>query len=623
MRRSALVSAALLALSCGARTSLSPSGDTETLTGGASGVDGSGGSSTGDTSTGSTGQPLPPQRELDKLDILLSVDDSISMADKQHLLKLAIPDLIGRLANPYCVDDGRREFPELTPPAGEPCPPGPNGQALEREFLPVSDVHVGLVTSTLGDAGVLGAPSNRAHLLGSFHPDLRGLPGITEHGFLAWDPDQAQAEFERDVATMTESVGERGSGFEAPLEAWYRFLVEPAPYQGFAYSPCPDDPGVECVAEQGIDAELLDQRRAFLRPDSVVVIIVLSDEDDCSPRIEPTNWQFFWVRDPLERGTRACDVNPNDPCCIACGATPPVGCDIDPTCATDPLSSASTNLRCNEQKRRFGRDILQPVERYRAALTARKLCPERADLADTGSCSELVDNPLFVDLERGGPAARTPEAVFLTFIVGVPWHDLATDPLRLLDPNEDGLVYKSAAQMDGDGTWDLLIGDSFAPPLDPLMLTSVEPRSGIHPITGETIAGASAWPIVNSINGHDRTIPEQDDLQYACTFPLPEIRDCATVVDRPCDCTEPVRGKSPDNPMCQDPTTGVYSTFQHSGKAYPGQRHVALARELGDNAVLSSICARNTQDATRTDYAYRPTVAALVQRIAPILQQPE
>ncbi|HEY6725888.1 MAG TPA: hypothetical protein VI197_17765 [Polyangiaceae bacterium] len=586
------------------------------MTGGTGATSGSG--------AGGTGEPLPPQRELDKLDILLSVDDSISMADKQRLLKLAIPDLIGRLANPYCVDASRREFPDLTPAAGEPCPPGPSGQLLEREFLPVSDVHVGLVTSTLGAAGVIGAASNRAHLLGSFRTDLFGLPGMTEHGFLAWNPNQPQTEFEQDVATMTESVGETGSGFEAPLEAWYRFLVDPAPARGFVYTPCPDDPGLECPAEDGIDTELLDQRRAFLRPDSVVVIIVLSDEDDCSPRIEPTNWKFFQERIPLQRGARACDVNPNDPCCVPCGVAPPAGCETDPTCATDPVSTEHTNLRCYEQKRRFGWEILQPLARYRAALSASKLCPERADLADTGTCSELVDNPLFVDLERGGPAARTPAAVFFTAIVGVPWHDLATDPLRLLDPNEDGLVYKSAAEMDSDGAWDLVIGDGFAPPLDPLMLPSVEPRSGVHPITGETIAGANAWPVVNSINGHDRTLPGHDDLQYACTFPLPEVRDCAALPPgQPCDCTDPVRGKSPDNPMCQDPDTGVYSTYQHSGKAYPGQRHVRLARELGDNAVLSSICARNTRDATRTDYAYRPTVAALVTRIAPILQQPE
>lgn len=610
------IGAACLGLGCGARTTLDVSGDVDTTA--ADGMS-SAGPSAGSTQTSTTGNTPKPQRELDKLDILLSVDDSVSMADKQLLLKAAVPDLIGRLANPLCVDASRREFPELTPAAGEACPRGPSGQLLEREFLPVSDLHVGVVTSTMGAGGANGAPSNLAHLLGSFATELADM--VTPQGFLAWDPGKPQAEFEREVQAMTERVGENGSGYEAPLEAWYRFLVEPAPYDTLAYVPCSaDDPSVECVVEQGLDTKLLEQRRAFLRPDSVLVIIVLSDEDDCSARIEGTNWQYLTKNYPLEFGTAACNTDPNDPCCAPCGAAPAPGCEVDPSCS-EPREDDDSNLLCFEPKRRYGRDALLPIERYKRALTERELCTDHADLADTGSCSSLVDNPLFVDLERGGPAARTPEAVFLTFIVGVPWHDLATRPLDLLDPNVDGLVYKSAAQMDRDGTWDLLLGSTLDPPGDPLMLQSVDSRSGTHPITGETIAGSSAWPVVNSINGHDRTIAFDDDLQYACTFPLPEVRDCAGKV--PCDCSNPRKGTSYDNPMCQDPNTGEYTTWQHSGKAYPGQRHAALARELGDNAVLSSICARNTDDPTRADYAYRPTVAALVTRIAPILQQPE
>src|SRR5690606_39614741 len=126
-----------------------------------------------------------------------------------------------------------------------------------------------------------------------------------------------------------------------------------------------------------------------------------------------------------------------------------------------------------------------------------------------------------------------------------------------------------------------------------------------------------------SINGHDRTIMNQDDLQYSCTFPLPELRQCMEVSAVACDCSDPKAGHSPDNPVCQDPLTGEYSLTQHSGKAYPAKRHVLLARELGQQSVLSSICARNTQDRNRTDYAYRPAVAALVSRIAPVLVQPE
>jgi hypothetical protein len=264
---------------------------------------------------------------------------------------------------------------------------------------------------------------------------------------------------------------------------------------------------------------------------------------------------------------------------------------------------------------------LYPLARYRNALTERVLCLDRADLAQTADCARPADNPLFLDLLHGGRAARTPDAVFLTFIVGAPWQDLVREPERLSDASVDDFVYKSSEELEQDGVWDLLIGNTLQPPGDPLMLQSVTTRPGVHPVTGEQLAGPEAWPVVNSINGHDRTIPNIDDLQYACTFPLPDVRDCTG--RRPCDCSDPVAGFSPDNPMCQDPGTGEYSVMQRRGKAYPAQRHVRLARELGERAVLSSICARNTQEPSRSDFAYRPAVSALVGRIAPILKQPE
>src|SRR5690606_25818376 len=149
------------------------------------GFAGSGGS---DGSGGSGSDMRPRQRGLDKGDILLAVDNSLSMADKQRLLMQGVPDLIGRLANPLCVDAERRTYPELTPEAGEPCPRGPRGEVLEREFLPVSDVHVGVVTSSLGKAGIADSQGNDgAHLLGSFVEPR--LPGMNAEGFLAWGPE--------------------------------------------------------------------------------------------------------------------------------------------------------------------------------------------------------------------------------------------------------------------------------------------------------------------------------------------------------------------------------------------------------------------------------------------------
>ncbi len=614
-------------LGCGGRSTLalgdhSVGGEPSDGFGGSSGAAVQ--SASGATTSGAP-DPGDDLRKLDKLDILLAVDDSISMADKQHLLRQGVPDLIGRLANPLCVDGARRPYPDLTPAAGQACPAGPDGQPLDREFLPVLDVHVGLVTSSLGNAGGTGPSSktDQAHLLGSLDRG-QGLPGMTPEGFLAWDPETPQETFESEVAQMVEAAGESGGGFESSLEAWLRFLVDPAPHERLVKVPCsPDAVEPGCVEKLGIDNELLGQRRAFLRPDSVVVILVLSDEDDCSASAEPKSWEIM-SSTRVARGSSVCDFAPNDPCCYSCGAEPPTGCEPDPICLEQPLVPSvddQSNLRCFEQKRRFGRDVLYPIARYENALTQPVLCPARTDLSPVNDCSQLVENPLFMDLARGGPAVRTPAAVFLTFIVGVPWQDLATEPLMLLDPGNDALSYKSPAELARDGSWDLLIGDSIDPPRDPLMLQSVDIRAGVHPITGDVIAGPEAWPITNRINGHDRTIPSRDDLQYACTFPLPEVRDCQG--QRPCDCSDPVKGISPDNPMCQDPVTGVYSTLQHSGKAYPGQRHVRLARELGQNAVLSSICARNTNDPSRADYAYRPAVSALISRIAPILKQPD
>ncbi|HRI68225.1 MAG TPA: hypothetical protein PK156_28540, partial [Polyangium sp.] len=44
------------------------------------------------------------QSSLDKIDILLAIDNSRSMADKQQILALAVPDLVKSLINPRCIN---------------------------------------------------------------------------------------------------------------------------------------------------------------------------------------------------------------------------------------------------------------------------------------------------------------------------------------------------------------------------------------------------------------------------------------------------------------------------------------------------------------------------------------
>src|SRR5262245_19896110 len=45
------------------------------------------------------------QSSVDKIDILLGIDNSRSMADKQELLQAAVPDLVLGLVNPRCINE--------------------------------------------------------------------------------------------------------------------------------------------------------------------------------------------------------------------------------------------------------------------------------------------------------------------------------------------------------------------------------------------------------------------------------------------------------------------------------------------------------------------------------------
>jgi hypothetical protein len=112
------------------------------------------------------------------------------------------------------------------------------------------------------------------------------------------------------------------------------------------------------------------------------------------------------------------------------------------------------------------------VDRYIDALTS-SVIPNRA--------GELVPNPIFSDLDTSDNVTtiRDPGLVVLATIVGVPWQDVARNPADLTQG------YKSAAELGqpdaaGNTGWDIIVGNpaSYVPPLDPLMVESVGPRSG-------------------------------------------------------------------------------------------------------------------------------------------------
>ena len=422
------------------------------------------------------------QSAVDKIDLVLNIDNSRSMADKQAILAAAVPDLVGALVNPKCVDPKGTTMTTQPATVAEECPAG-----LVREFKPITNIHIGIVTSSLGGHGgdacsVINDvqscpgstnPSNNdaGHLVS--RKDACGGATVATYGnkgFLAWDPEQKlKPPGEANIGTivvdamgnvttgtpgivpslkdLVQGAGQVGCGYEAQLESWYRFLIDPEPYKDITLQGGKATPS-------GTDTVLLQQRADFLRPSSLLAIIMLTDENDCSVKesgqfyyaVQQQNPQDSKKKFHLPRARKECATNPNDPCCKSCGQAAP-GCPADAMCTSSPtLSDAEDdiNLRCFDQKRRFGIDFLYGIDRYQVALSSRSI-PNRAGM--------MVANPIFSDLNPADDdsSIRDKGLVFIAGIVGVPWQDIARDATDLTKgfKNSDELL---ATDGNGDNT---------------------------------------------------------------------------------------------------------------------------------------------------------------------------
>ncbi len=553
-----------------------------------------------------------PLTKATKLDVVFVVDNSISMYEKQTVLAQAVPTLVSRLVDPHCVYGDST----TTPAVNGVCPAN-----SVREIAPVRDMNVAVITTALGARGgevCVPDPNDttprqlddHAHVMGSVRT---GLTSWNNSGFLKWDPaGTATPPGSNDVAAFTSALqgmiaasGDRGCGYEAPLEAMYRFLIEPEP-------PLSVSNDGQFTVLSGIDTTLLDQRAAFLRPDSAVIVVILSDEDDCSIVTEPnTQGWLTGRRQPMPRASDACS-HPEDPnvyrCCIPClmldvsGFQPGAGCDYSADVACNNTNrylnpaEDSTNLRCYRQTQRFGINLLYPLERYTNGLKN----PELVNRAGA-----TVPNPLFA----GG---RDPGLVVLTTIVGVPWQDLV-----IATENFDGYELMTARELRTNGRFPVILGDYAGgiPPTDPFMLDTIAQRSGMNPLTRDAILPATATT-TNVINGHEQNIVNNDDLQYACTFELPNPIPCSMSNQDGCDCNASEQAYS--RPICQYAGTGFDGTQTH-GKAYPGRRELEVARRMGDGAVLASICPRTLEDQNHPSYGYIPVMRAIQRQVRRVL----
>lgn len=552
------------------------------------------------------------QSRATKIDLLLAIDNSRSMADKQAILANAVPDLVESLINPPCLDQNGAPLAKKEQPHGpaEACPKGSG-----REFEPILDVHIGIISSSLGGHGgtICADQNDQGHLLSRKDPSpgAEQIPTYAGKGFLAWDPDkQLSPPGESEIgslddqtpgliptlADMVKGVGQTGCGFESQLESVYRFLVDPEPYASIKISG-------ETINRVGKDDALLAARRDFLRPDSLVAIVMLTDENDCSVNESGDNYRLAESKH-LARPRAICADKPNDACCVPCDVPVPAGCAVDATCFDDKgavrlldKGEDNINLRCFDQKRRFGKDFLYPTQRYIDAFSQSKLL---------GANNKTIDNPLFVQTNPsdGSLIERPGGLVFFAGIVGVPWQDIAKDPHDL----KKGL--KTSDEMAKDQTWSWLLGDaaSGGVPVDPLMRESVAPRSGKNPALDEALDVDPLTPNNNSINGQEWNT-QGADLQYACIFDVPTTTDCSN--DASCECNDPASA----NPLCdeKDPQNRIRA------KAQPGTRQLEVLRGLGNQGVVGSVCPSQVNDRDAADYGYRPAIGAIIAQLKTVI----
>ncbi len=170
------------------------------------------------------------------------------------------------------------------------------GQSGSESFPPLDSIRVGVVTtdmgtgptgdcpSPFGDDGVLWASGNTAN------PScLAAYPTWLEFG---GDSDSPSA-FATDVQCVASAVGSNGCGFEQPLEAMLKAVTPSTSPVRFAGGTVGHGDG---------------QNAGFVRSESVLAIVHLGDEDDCSA----SDLTLFDPTDPRRQaGDNLCHQHPD------------------------------------------------------------------------------------------------------------------------------------------------------------------------------------------------------------------------------------------------------------------------------------------------------------------------
>jgi hypothetical protein len=336
---------------------------------------------------------------LDKVDMLFVVDNSGSMREEQFALRAQFEHMTQALTTGDADSDGDQDFP------------------------PATDLHLAVVSSDLGLIGITGIPNcdglgDDGVMQSRGDTTLSGCAAAFPP-FIAFIEGGSEAAAVANDFGCIASLGTEGCGFEQQLEAGLKALW-PAQDRGGNGGMDPtgavNDPNRFTFLGDpstgfGTTGHGDGMNIGFLRNDptvglSVIAVIVVSDEEDCSSM----DTRHF---------------------------TPPQF--LDPA---DPLAQQGLNLRCF-----FNPQNLFDVQRYVDGLQA--LRPDSPATvifgAIVGVPPDLVDADARAGLDFGDEEARE---AFYTNILNDPRMQELPDPTRT---PEQGALLTPSCQSDNDG----------------------------------------------------------------------------------------------------------------------------------------------------------------------------
>ncbi|MEM9192483.1 MAG: hypothetical protein AAGF12_25135 [Myxococcota bacterium] len=200
------------------------------------------------TGDGDAGSCTPPP-----VDLLMVIDNSNTMEEEQMELRNRFPDFVLSLFRGDIDLDGTSDVPGIEDLRA----------AVVTTDLGAGGFRVGTCDTEFGDDGVLQTTSG-----GNDCPAM--LPS-----FIQFDPDNVSSQRE-DFGCLS-TPGLDGCGFEQPLEAALKAVT-------------PSTSSLEFF--RGTKGQADQANAGFFRPDSLLIVVIVTDEEDCSAS-EPDLFNFM------------------------------------------------------------------------------------------------------------------------------------------------------------------------------------------------------------------------------------------------------------------------------------------------------------------------------------------